>query len=915
MRCRVRDVAWIVLLVLGLAAPLAAQGSITGSVQGTVKDQDGGVLPGAAVTISSDVLITGKYVAATDERGIYRFPSLPPGQYAIEAELPGFQKVRQEGLRVILGQALGVDIVLPVAKVAEAITVSAEAPLVSVVANSVTTSFDSDFLNKQPLPRNYYNVIRSAPGVNFDYWQSSGSAMLAYGGTEERQNAFTLDGVNVADAGAGQHWILPAIQWFQEIQIAGLGANAEYGGYTGGIINGVTKSGGNETHGEVEFIYQPTSWTADNDPENDNDEFKFSDLAVTLGGPVMRDELWYFASAEYWNQVTTPVGALATSDRKIPRFLGKLTWQLNNESRLMFMSEYESVTNERRGVDAFTLPEASSKQEAPGVAFAVHWESLVNANNFFNVKATGYDGRDDYLPYNGTNTPGRVDYWNTEIYTVNAPDTQLGYRRVLTLDGTWSLYKDGLFATDDSHTFKFGALIEQGKSSDVYRYNGGFLYGDDSSACASWEAYLADPTCGVTSDAYIETGYGEYNQHPKFSGLHFFAQDSMRLDKVTVNVGLRYGSYKGGWQEGHGNSTVYDVNFVDPRIGLVWDVFGNARTAVKVHWGRYHEKMFTYLFDREISGNGVIPDQDCYWDEDTQTYDICDPAVVHMATMGKVNHPYVDESLLTLEQQFGKDMMVGVDLISRKFRDIMAMINVNDDYEEYQTTTPNPDFGTTFPIYDLLSAPVFVLTTDAGGYRDYKAAILRFEKRYSDGWQMRTSLVYTDLKGNVYKNNSYEYEWEDRNGFINDAGKMEKYSKWEYKLSGSYDLPFGFQASGQYTFLSGWYWTPYVRIRGLDYNASTGNYIWATERGSQQYPDRSLLDLRLAWSTKIGGAYNFTASLECFNVFNSDTVLEVSGRWGDYRISSGAWSPGGAYGSPTQIESPRQIRAGIRFEF
>ena len=915
MRCRVRDVAWIVLLVLGVAAPLAAQSSITGSVQGTVRDQDGGVLPGATVTVSSDVLITGKLVARADNRGIYRFPSLPPGPYVVEAELPGFQKVRQEGLRVSLGQALGVDIVLPVAKVTEAITVSAEAPLVSVVENSVATSFNSDFLNKQPLPRNYYNIIRSAPGVNIDYRQSSGSAMLAYGSTEERQNAFTLDGVNVADAGAGQHWILPAIQWFQEIQIAGLGANAEYGGYTGGIINGVTKSGGNENHGEVEFIYQPSSWTADNDPSTDSEEFKFSDLALTLGGPVMRDKLWYFASAEYWDQVTTPVGALATSDRKIPRFLGKLTWQLNNESRVMFMSEYEGLVNERRGVDALTFPDASSKQDAPGVSFAVHWESLVNANNFFNVKATGYDGRDDYLPYHGPNTPGRVDYWNTGIYTVNASDTELNYRRVLTLDGTWSMYKDGLFAADDSHTFKFGALVEQGRSSDVWRYNGGFLYGDDSSACDSWEAYLADPTCGVTADAYIETGYGEYDAHPKFSGLHFFAQDSMRLKQFTVNVGLRYGSYKGGWQEGHGRSTVYDVNFVDPRLGVVWDVFGNARTALKLHWGRYHDKVYTYLFDREISGNAVIPDQDCYWNEDTHAYDICDPAVVQMATMGKVNHPYADESLLTLEQQFGKDMMVGVDIISRKFRDIMAMINVNDDYEEYQTATPNPDFGTTFPIYDLLSDPVFVLTTDNGGYRDYKAAILRFEKRYSDGWQLRTSLVYTDLKGNILKNNSYEAEYLDRNGFINDSGKSEKYSKWEYKLSGSYDLPFNFAVSGQYTYLSGWYWTPYVRIRGLDYNASTGNYIWLTERGSQQYPNRNLVDLRLAWSTKIGGTYNFTASLECFNVFNSDTVLEVSGRWGDYRISNGTWSPRGAYGSPTQIESPRQIRAGLRFEF
>jgi hypothetical protein len=904
----------VALLFAGLAAPVAAQGTVTGSVQGTVKDQEGGALPGVSMTAASNQLVSGTLQAVTDERGIYRFPSLPPGMYEFAAELSGFQTVRQPNARVSLGSSLVIDFTLGIATVAEEITVTAEAPLVSVVSNAVSTSFDSDFLSTQPLPRNYYNVIRSAPGVNIDYRQSSGSAMLAYGSTEERQNAFTLDGVNVADAGAGQHWILPAIQWMQEIQIAGLGAAAEYGGFTGGIINGVTKSGGNEFHGEVEYIYQPSSWTSDNDPSTDADEFKFADFAVSLGGPVMKDTIWYFVSAEYWNQVTTPVGASDTSDRTIPRFLGKLTWQANESSRMMLMTEYENVDNERRGISAYVLPDASSKQEAPGVTFALHWESLVNANNFFNVKVTGYDGRDDYLPYHGFDTPGRNDYWNTELEWLNQDMSEINYRRVLTLDGSWSLFADGLFGGDDNHSFKFGTLIEEGRSSDVWRRNGGFTYFDDSSACDSLDAYFADPSCGVTEDAFVETGWGEYDQHPEFSGLSFYAQDSMRLKQFTVNVGVRYGSYKGGWQSGHGDSTVYDVSFADPRIGVVWDVSGNGRTAVKVHWGRYHEKMFNYMFDREVSGQGVIPDQDCYWSDDDQDYTVCDEPVVQLGTMGETNHPYADEALLSLEHQLGGDMMIGVDLIDRKFRDIMAMVNTNEDYEEY-TATGNPFGGGDLPVWDLLSEPTFVLTTDNGGYRDFQSAVLRFEKRYTHGWQMRSSIVWSDMQGNILKNNSYEAEFLDRNGLTNAVGNMEKYSEWEGKLSGSVDLPFGFQASGQYTYLSGWNWTPYVRIRGLDYNASTGNYIWMTPRGSQQLPDRNLIDLRLGWSVKLGGTMNLVASLECFNVLNSDTMLRASGRWGDYRISSGAWTQTGSYGSALQIETPRQIRAGIRLEF
>ncbi len=906
-----------VVLALVMAGPAAAQGSTTGNIQGTVRDSNGEPLPGVTVTALSDALVTGRQVAVADDSGAYRFPSLPVGAYVIQAEMAGFQTVRREGVRVRLGQALGVDLELPLAAITEEISVTAEAPLVSVVSNQVGTNFDSEFMATNPLPRNFYTVIRSAPAVNIDYFQSSGSAMLAYGGTEERQNAFNIDGVNVADAGAGQHWVLPAIQWMEEIQVGGLGAAAEYGGFTGGIINGVTKSGGNTLRGSVEYYYQPESWTADNDPESDADEFKFSDASVSLGGPVVKDALWFFVSAEYWNQVTTPVGAADTSDREIPRIMGKLTWQLDDANRFMFMAEYDDVTNERRGISEYVLAEASSKQEAPGQSFAVHWESLVNDNNFLAVKATGYDGRDDYLPYYGTGTPGRNDYWNTELEWQNQDIQELNYRRTLTLDASWSLFADGLFGGDDSHTFKLGALVEQGRSSDIWRRNGGFTYFDDSSACDSLEDYFADPSCGVTEDAFIETGYGEYNAHPEFSGLALFAQDSLRLDRVTVNAGLRYGTYDGGWQDGHGDSSVYDVDYWDPRLGVVWDVFGDARTAVKVHWGRYHEKIFTYMFDREASGNAVIPDQDCYWEDATQGYTYCDEPVVQLGTMGEVNHPYADETVLTVEQQLGGAMMIGLDLLDRRFRDIMAMINVNDDYELY--TAPDNPFGAgDLPVWNLLSDPEFVLTTDNGGYRDYQAAILRFDKRYADGWSLRSSLVWTDMEGNILKNNSYEAEFLDRNGLTNSDGRMDKYSEWEFKLSGNVDLPFGFELGGQYTFLSGWYWTPYVRIRGLDYNASTGNYIWLTERGSQQLDDRNLVDLRLGWGTDLGEKLRLTASLEVFNLLNSDTVLEVAGRWGDYWPEDGAdgWvGPRSSFGTATDIEAPRQIRAGIRLDF
>lgn len=905
------------ILLLGLSGSALAQGTVTGSVQGTVKDSEDGVLPGATVTAYSTALVKGRMTTTADARGGWRFPALPPGSYAVEAELQGFKKVRREGIRVSLGQAMAVDLVLPLASVAAEAVVTAEAPIVSVVENKVATSFGGDFIDKQAVVRNYYKVLSAAPGVNIDSSSSADSSnMLAYGGTTSNQNAFTLDGVNVGDAASGSYWLLPSIQWMEEIQVAGLGANAEYGAYTGAVVNGVTKSGGNEFKGVLEAYYQPDSFVSDNSPDTEDETFTFENYAVSLGGPIVKDKLWFFGSVEYWRQETTPVGARDTSDRKVPRFLGKLTYQLNDKNRIFAMGEYDHAENERRGIDAYTFPEAAPKQDGPNATFAVNWESILSSASFLNVKVTGYDGNDDYLGSAGFGTPGHDDaYGYTGYALVNAKLRELNHRHRVSGDASWSLFKDGLFGKNDSHSFKIGVLYEKASTTDNWRRNGGFTYYDDSTLCPGDTEeeqianYLKDPTCGWYERS---TGYGEYDVNAETEGFTAYAQDSMRIDRFTVNYGLRYTNYTGGWRSGFGNPDVYKADFVDPRIGFAWDVLGNAKLALKAHWGRYHSSMYTYLFDREASGEGSIPDGDCYWDG--ATWDECYTSVPDYAAMGNIDHPYVDETLFTVEHQIGRDMAIGADYINRRFRSLMGMVNTNDDYERV-TGIPNPIEGGELEVWSLNGDPVWVLTTDNPGERDYDSVVVRFDKRYSKGWQLRSSLVWTDLKGNVLKNNGYAPELEDRNGLVNAYGNMDSsFNEWEFKLSGAVDLPLGFMASGQYTYLSGTYWTPQGNVRRyLDGNSASGRYIFLTERGAQQLEDRNILDLRLAWGMKIAGESRLDLSLECFNVFNTGETLTLDDYYGEYR--SGTWRKNVTYGAALSIETPRQLRLGARFSF
>ncbi len=923
--------ALVVLMLLALAAPVAAQSNVAGSIQGTVRDAQGAVLPGVAVTASSDVLVAGKTTAFTDERGVYRFPSLPPGMYVIEAELAGFATVRQEDVRVNVTRALALDITLPQAKVAETITVNAEAPVVSVVSNTVGSTFDVGFLEAQPLPRNYYALLAAAPGVTLDITSSSGASMMAYGGTGATQNAYTLDGVNVAEPGSGTYWLLPSIQWMQEIQIGGLGANAEYGGYTGGIINGVTKSGGNEFHGAVEAYNQPSSWVANNTPSELGVQapFKFHDYAISLGGPVMKDKLWFFLSGEDWEQDTSPVGAARSTNRKVPRYLGKLTWQGNTSNRLSFMLEHDTVNQDYRTVSGTVLPEAAYKESAPNTTFAASWESLLNANNFVSFKLTGFAGREDDLPYHGFNTPGRQDQ-NTGILWQNLDDYLLSHQRQVTFDGSWSLFADGLFAAKDSHTFKFGGGYQNASVNYDSAPNGGYTLWDDSSSCpgegdAQFAYYMAHPECGLNDYAYKETGYGEYHERLLFNEINLYAQDSMRLDRFTVNYGLRYGNLKGGFKPGTGKSNVYNASFVDPRIGFVWDISGDAKTALKAHWGRYHDKMKGYLYDREVSGHIAPPTIDCYWDAATGQYDLdsngdpgCETySVPPAATMGSYGGQYVDEALISIEQQVGKDVVVGVDLLDRRFRDIIAMINVNQDYT-LKTATNNPLTGGTLPIWILNSPQDYVLTTNDGAYRDYRSVMLRLDKRYSRGWYLNSSLVWTDLKGNQESNYGYESAYQDRNGFTNADGRLDwVHNKWDVKVNAAVNLPFNFQLSGQFNYLSGMYWTPYVRVTsGLNYNSTSGRNINLLPRGSYQFPERHLVNMRLAWNPKLGGALRLTLSAEVFNVLNNNTMIDTYQRWGSYNAKKNTWSgPRSTYDTPYTIENPRQVRLGVRVEF
>ncbi|MFZ1613218.1 MAG: carboxypeptidase-like regulatory domain-containing protein, partial [Holophaga sp.] len=240
------------MLVLAAApAALMAQTSTTSALTGLVRDANGQPFAGATVRISSPAMIGGEKVMKTAANGSYRFPVLPPGRYKIVVEAPGMPT--QTGSETLeLGRTSAVNWKLQ--KVASAtVEVSETTNSLDPAPTGLGKSFSLEELDNLPYKRDLSSIADLTPGVN---------GGVAWGGDRRNANAYMMDGMNVGDPGLGTPWIYANPEWFSEVQVGGIGAPAEYGGFTGGFINAILKRGGNKTEGAFNGYYSTSNWQA-----------------------------------------------------------------------------------------------------------------------------------------------------------------------------------------------------------------------------------------------------------------------------------------------------------------------------------------------------------------------------------------------------------------------------------------------------------------------------------------------------------------------------------------------------------------------------------------------------------------------------------------------------------------------------
>jgi hypothetical protein len=296
---------FVLAVLLASTAPLFAQGEQSGAIRGRLASSDGLALPGAVVTVSSPSL-QGDRTAVADINGIYTIPGLPPGDYTVRVAMDGFAAADRR-VSVPLGSALVVDYSLGPAKVTETVDVVASAPT-PIAAPAGSTNLRVDATRLLPIGRTPFFLAELTSGLTDNTPQQN---QVTIGGGLAYDNVFLVDGVDVNDNVFGQPNGLFIEEGIQEVQVLTSGIGAEYGRFGGGVVNIVTRSGGNLFSGAFRANLTNAAWSAETPFERQRGTTRASKLSPTYeaitGGPVMKDRLWFFGGARVERTTTANI--------------------------------------------------------------------------------------------------------------------------------------------------------------------------------------------------------------------------------------------------------------------------------------------------------------------------------------------------------------------------------------------------------------------------------------------------------------------------------------------------------------------------------------------------------------------------------------------------------------------------------
>jgi len=920
-------VAAAILAALTLL-PMTAFAATTGNVFGVVTDNTGAVLPGVTVTITGPNL-QGSRQAVTNERGEYTLSLLPPGNYRVEASLSGLSPAVQNNVRVSLDVTTRQDITMGMGAVAEAITVTADAVVVDPTATTVQQNFGTQHLKYAVIGqggRSYQSVLSQAPGV-------VGTGNPSVLGSNIGQNNYMLDGVNTTDPVTHTFGSNLPFDAIQEISIQTLGKDAEYGRAVGGVVNVVTKTGGNEFSGTLDARLTNNNFAESGDRYDASiQNFRNFRPSASLGGPIVRDRVWFFGSLERRDDQSTAPARLGanwrpgTRDFKGWNSLGKITATPAANHTLSFRLTDNRADIANVETSSLYRPEANRFQAQESTIYNLGYDAIITPQWLAQVQVGIRRGYLESRPMSGDfNTIGIANN-TTGVQWVNYTNYQGGDRDRNELIASTTYFMNAA----GSHTIKAGINFDRAEFSSFNNPTG---LGVPQSFCNPQYGQPAGAVCGASQ---INLG-GDVNTigtprrltvttvlptETVQSGINaYYVQDEWHpVTPLTLRLGVRYESVT---FEVPGASTP-KLDKVQPRIGAAWDVFNNARTVFHGFYGEVMDDNGLTLASF-LSPRGAVSSL-FDWSAATQSW-------VFLTSIGgasgnrfnpNLKPTYGVETNLGFTQRIWTNTSLDVSGVIRETKDIFE--------DSCEVASGNCEY--------------FELTNTPGGYDDvlkskYQGVITKIEARPYSWLSGLLSYTWAKSKGSVeYTQNAGSDFDIDPDHFINRFGYMSDDARHRVKASGFVRAPFGTVLGVDYSWRSG---AAYTITASLPPFAGYGA-LFLEPRGSRRTPNLQQLDLQLSHGLTFG---RVRAELigSIFNALSTETPTSFGTSIGNYAncrtsgatidavcIANPLWGKGEdrvpatgsferlrvsstTFGQELAWQQPRRYEVGVRFEF
>jgi hypothetical protein len=957
-----------ILLVSLVSTPLLAraQETTTGTLAGQVLDSQELAMPGATVAVASE---QGTRTFVSDATGHFLVPYLTPGLYTVRVEMQGFVPVEQRDIKVRLGQRLELRFVMQPGAMTEEVNVLAS-PIIDLSSATAGSHLDDQLISSVPVGRRFTDVLYIAPGVNSG--GGTGDANASISGASGLENNYVLDGVNISDVGYGaagsystQHGTpgnAIVFDFIKEIEIKTAGFEAEFGQSTGGIVNVVTKSGTNAYKGSVFTYLQPEALASDrerittaNGTVNATGATE-AEGGFTLGGPIVRDKLFFFAAADLQHErvsFVAPAGFPLASLGEVPRkrrtvsYAAKATYQMSTAHRFetSFFGDPSSGENgpqrasALRGIDTAAFSEINYG----GHYQTIRYDGMLSPRWLVEASVSRSDSKVREHP--------SVDEWRVTDTTV-VPNVitggiggydveQGGVRNQYQVKSTHNLGR---------HQIRYGALFEDITFDSENQSTGPTLVlpTGERTATAGVVRILPDPVFGRV---YAMQGARTANvRETSQSYLSLFAQDTIKIgNRLTLRPGVR-------WEQqeltGVGGGYTFTGNW-SPRIGATFDPTGSGRSKLYANFGRFYTQ-----FPNDLAARGftaLASHQADYFDA-ALTRPIPDGVLaagtrVHYRPSGAnpadvvpgSKSTYIQEWLAGGEYEVVRGLSLGLRYIHRDLRNVLedmapaAAILYDAGIArgiEFVIGNPRDGFPATLNNIGAFETPI----------HEYDAVEFTVDRRFANRWALQASYRWSRLFGTYegfYRNDNnqsdpgltslYDLPINDptyteigvpRYGYRGDirflgrlgAGPLPTDRPHQAKVFGNYrfgmglNLGVGFQGSSGVP-LTAFAASPTTGNAGNIPEGPRGSGVQTVDGFKKRTPAEFALDLHVDHPIGLGNG-RLVVLADIFNVLNGQAVTGY-----DYRTENRIRVPNPDYGARTSLQLPRQVRVGVRYEF